>query len=80
LNAVGGNKHFGRDTTASLSNRELEIFQSIGNGFTTARIANNLHLSVKTIETHRHRIKEKLNLANTAELAREAAQWVLENG
>jgi len=73
-NAVGGHQNLGRNATATLSNRELEVFQLIGNGFTTAQIASNLHLSVKTIETHRQRIKVKLNLTNTAELAREAAQ------
>ena len=63
-----------------LTNRELEVFQWIGNGLTTAQIAEKLHLGVKTIETHRRRIKEKLNLTTTAQLARSATQWVLENG
>lgn len=61
----------------TLSGRELEIFQMIGNGLTTSEIARTLHLGVKTIETHRRRIKEKLSLATTAQLARDAAQWVL---
>ena len=52
----------------------------IGKGLTTPEIAGKLHLGVKTIETHRRRIKDKLNLKNTAQLARDAAQWVLENG
>jgi DNA-binding NarL/FixJ family response regulator len=64
----------------NLSNRELEVFQLIGRGLTTAEIAGRLHLSIKTIETHRQRIKEKLCLQTAAELAREAVQWVLENG
>lgn len=63
-----------------LSDRELQVFQMIGKGLTTPEIAAKLHLGVKTIETHRRRMKEKLNLKNTAELARDAAQWVLENG
>lgn len=64
----------------SLSDRELQVFELIGRGLTTAETATRLRLSVSTIETHRLRIREKLGLANAAELAREAAQWVLENG
>jgi DNA-binding NarL/FixJ family response regulator len=63
----------------SLSNRELQVFELIGNGLTTAEIAKKLHLGVKTIETHRQRIKTKLNLKTSAELAREAAHWLLKN-
>lgn len=69
-----------RPVVEVLSNRELEVFQLIGNGLTTQEIAEKLHLGVKTIETHRRRIKEKLNLKTTAQLARDATQWVLENG
>ena len=64
----------------SLSNRELEVFGLIGNGLTTTEIAERLHLSVKTIETYRQRIKHKLALKSSAELARQASQWVLEQG
>jgi len=64
----------------TLSNRELEVFKMIGNGKTTAEIAKTLHLSVKTIETHRQRIKSKLQLGNASQLVREATQFVLENG
>lgn len=69
-----------RSEIESLSNRELQVFELIGNGLTTAEIAKKLHLGVKTIETHRQRIKAKLDLKTTAELAREAAHWLLENG
>ena len=62
-----------------LSDRELEVFRLIGFGKTTIEIAAGLHLSVKTIETHRQKIKTKLNLRNTAELSREAAQWTMQN-
>jgi DNA-binding NarL/FixJ family response regulator len=61
-----------------LSNRELEVFEMIGQGFTTQNIAQKLQLSDKTIETHREKIKRKLNLKNSAELSRSAVQWVLE--
>ena len=62
-----------------LSDRELTVFQMIGQGLATREIAERLHLSVKTIETYREHIKAKLGLKNSAELSRHAAQWVLEN-
>lgn len=62
----------------ALSNRELEIFQLIGQGYPTRSIAAWLHLSPHTIESHRERIRRKLNLANGSELVRHAVQWVLE--
>lgn len=65
---------------ASLTNRELEVFQFIGMGLSTVSIASRLHLSVKTIETYRQNIKRKLGIETSAELSREAAHWVLENG
>lgn len=64
----------------SLSDRELEIFRMIGNGMTIKKIAHDLKLSVKTVETHRKRIKDKLAVGNSTELGREAVRWVLENG
>jgi len=63
----------------SLSDRELAVFELIGNGFTTRAVAEQLFLSVKTVETYREHIKAKLGLKNGAELARHAAQWVLES-
>lgn len=63
-----------------LSDRELEVFELIGTGLTTAEIAERLCLSVHTIDTHRQRIKLKLDLKNAAELAQAAAQWMLEAG
>ena len=62
----------------SLSDRELEVFRCIGRGLMTREIAARLNLSVKTVETYRQRIREKLALRNGAELARRASQWVLE--
>lgn len=61
---------------ASLSDRELQVFQLIGQGRTTREIAEQLNLSVKTIETHRSHIKSKLGLATSAALAQSASQWV----
>jgi DNA-binding NarL/FixJ family response regulator len=59
----------------SLSDRELEVFRLIGEGATTVGIAQQLHRSVKTIETYRARIKVKFNLKNNMELIRLAMHW-----
>jgi len=59
-----------------LTNRELEVFRLIGTGVTSAEIANNLHISRKTVETHRTRIKEKLGASTAAELVIQAATWL----
>jgi DNA-binding NarL/FixJ family response regulator len=63
-----------------LSDRELEVFELIGRGRSTKDIAKQLHLSVKTVETHREKIKAKLGLVSGAELTRAAVQWILEQG
>lgn len=60
----------------SLSDRELEVFHLIGQGYGTSQIAEKLYLSIKTIETYRTHIKEKLNLTNSRELLQYAIQWV----
>ena len=66
------------DPIASLSNRELQVFEMIGQGLPTKKIAARLQLSRKTIEAHREKIKTKLNLSSGVELGYRAAQWVLE--
>lgn len=58
-----------------LTDRELEVFQLVGQGKTTKQIAEELHLSVKTIESHYAKIKEKLNLRNSTELTQTAIKW-----
>ncbi len=63
-----------------LTDRELEILRMIGEGLTSGVIAEKLHLSTHTIDTHRENIKRKLGAKNAAELSRQAVQWVLENG
>jgi DNA-binding NarL/FixJ family response regulator len=79
--AVGGGQERLPGTPLDvLADRELEVFRLIGQGTKTADIADRLHLSVKTIETYRDRIRRKLDLANGTELAHHATQWVLENG
>ena len=68
-----------RSPLDTLSDRELEVFRWIGHGLKTQEIAIQLHLSVKTIETYRDRIREKFDLSDGTELARYAVQWALEN-
>lgn len=59
-----------------LSDRELEVFELTGRGVGTREIAERLHLSVKTVESYRARIKTKLNLATATEFMQHAVQWV----
>ncbi|MDH4238739.1 MAG: response regulator transcription factor [Phycisphaerae bacterium] len=59
----------------NLSDREFEIFLLIGEGYKASQIAKRLHLSVKTIETYRARLKEKLNLADANELLQYSIKW-----
>ena len=62
--------------TDKLSDRELEILELIGKGRDVHEISDLLHISRKTVETHRAHIKEKLNLKNAREVSRFAAQWI----
>ena len=59
-----------------LSDRELEVLELLGRGLGTKGIASELHLSVKTIETHRAHIKEKLGFKDASEMVRFAIDWV----
>ena len=78
--AIGGSPQTVQSPMETLSDRELEVFKMIGAGKITRHIAGELHISVKTVETHRENIKTKLDLANSTELSRAAVQWVIENG
>ena len=60
---------------ADLTDRELEVFRLIGDGHSTRQIAEDLHLSVKTVETYQAHIKEKLSLKSARELVQHAIQW-----
>jgi DNA-binding NarL/FixJ family response regulator len=62
----------------TLSDRELEVFQLIGQGLDTVRVAEKMRVSPKTVETYRARIKEKLSLANATELIQRAVKWMME--
>jgi DNA-binding NarL/FixJ family response regulator len=59
-----------------LSDRELEVFRLIGHGYSTSDIGRELKRSVKTVETHRAHLKDKLGLKNAAELTHFAVQWI----
>lgn len=65
---------------ATLSDRELEVFSLIGEGLGTREIAERLGLSIKTVETYREHIKNKLLLDTATELTRRAVAWVLAQG
>ncbi len=65
---------------AELSDRELEVFRLIGEGHGTRKIAEELHLSVKTVESYQAHIKEKLSLKNGRELVQRAIQWTISEG
>jgi DNA-binding NarL/FixJ family response regulator len=73
---IRGQTNINESPVKSLSDRELEVFQLIGQWKTTREIADELHLSVKTIEYYREQIKRKLNLKNAAELTQRATSWV----
>jgi DNA-binding NarL/FixJ family response regulator len=72
---IGGGPPMIQSRIASLSDRELEVFRLIGEGRATREIAEELHLSVKTVETYQAHIKEKLSLRTGRELIQHAIQW-----
>ncbi len=67
------------DPVDTLSRREIDIFRLLGEGKTAKEIALDVHLSAKTVEYHRQRIKEKLHMASTADLIRYASTRMLES-
>ena len=76
-------RQYARGTTpqssplVNLSDRELEVFRLIGEGHGTRQIADDLHVSVKTIESYQAHIKEKLALRNSRELVQHAIEWTV---
>jgi DNA-binding NarL/FixJ family response regulator len=64
----------------ALTDRELQIFQLVGRGKSTREIANELNVSVHTIDSHREHIRAKLDLRSGTELIQRAVQWHIENG
>jgi DNA-binding NarL/FixJ family response regulator len=65
-----------KSPAADLTDREIEVLQLTGEGLTTRQIAQKLHLSISTVETHRANLKEKLNLHSVPALIRAAVEWV----
>jgi DNA-binding NarL/FixJ family response regulator len=73
---VTGRAEEGKSAIERLTDRELEVFSLIGKGQGTRRIASELHLGIKTVESYRARIKEKLDLKDGTQLLQQAIQWV----
>lgn len=68
-----------RHAVATLSNREMETFRLLGQGYNTRGIAVQIGVSLKTVESYRESIKKKLNIKSAAELVRHAIEWILLN-
>lgn len=77
---AGGQGKAKAATVESLADRELQVFQLIGHGNSTRKIAETLNLSVKTVESYRARIKEKLQLDDGVQLLQRAVHWVESGG
>lgn len=80
LRTAAGDGASAEGPVSSLSDRELEVFRLIGLGFDTQEAATRIHLSPKTVETYRARIRAKLGAENGTAVLRSAIRWVLENG
>jgi DNA-binding NarL/FixJ family response regulator len=76
VKCVGRPERGAGDELNALTDRELQVFRLIGEGRTTREIAEILNLSVKTIESHREHIKNKLTLESSAQMVQRATQWV----
>jgi len=74
---VGGAPSSRKSPVDDLTDRELEVFRLIGEGHGTRQISDELHLSVKTVETYQSHIKEKMGLRNARELVQYAIQWAI---
>ena len=76
LNQYQGGRFDERSPIERLSDRELEVFELYGRGYSTREIAEALFISRKTVESHRNRIKDKLGLESTSQFLQRAVQWV----
>lgn len=72
---IGSSNERRPSSIADLTDRELEVFRLIGEGNTTRQIAEQLHISIKTVESYQAHIKEKLSLRSARELVQHAIQW-----
>jgi DNA-binding NarL/FixJ family response regulator len=80
LETLSGRKRSGSSPVETLSDREFEVFQLIGQGRSSREVAQQLHLSVKTVEVHRANIRNKMLLKSGAELVRFAIRWMEAQG
>ena len=75
LDALSGSKS-AAVSVSTLTDREFEVYRLLGHGKEPLEIARSLHLSVKTVDTHRMHIRQKLGLKNATELIHHATRWV----
>ena len=68
------------DQWSALSDREIQVFALIGKGYSSQQVAKRLHISVKTIETHRANIKQKLGISSTGDLLQSAIAYAQQAG
>lgn len=73
---VSGNADSGHSPMDDLTDRELEVFEMIGMGLATREIAKKMHISTKTVDSHREHLKQKLSLSTGADLTKHAIQWM----
>jgi DNA-binding NarL/FixJ family response regulator len=79
LDALSGTKS-GAASVSTLTDREFEVYRLLGQGKEPHEIARILHLSIKTVDTHRLHIRQKLSLRNATELIHHATRWTAEQG
>ena len=79
MDKVATGQHSSVPSVEALTAREFEVFQLIGKGLKTGKIAEDLHVSVKTVESYREEIKQKLNIENAGQLTQYAVEWMHNN-
>lgn len=77
MNFAQNQARFEASPVEFLTDRELEVFELIGQGISTRQIGERLSISIKTVETYRARIKEKLRLESGAELVQTSVEWAI---
>jgi DNA-binding NarL/FixJ family response regulator len=80
LDAMSGGQGGPATSVSTLTDREFEVYRLLGQGKEPHEIARNLHLSIKTVDTHRMHIRQKLGLRNATELIHHATRWTAEQG
>jgi DNA-binding NarL/FixJ family response regulator len=75
----GSHEATDRDPIEQLTDREMEVFRLVGQGLSSVTIGKQLHISRNTVDSHREKIRRKLNLESNFELVQQAVQWSLEN-